>query len=302
MKVFLAGANDKKCCEIIYHANHPNFLSTYYEHQKSVSKEWLYWYKKTKKKGASWIMDSGLFTMMFGAGRDKTYNEKDLLEYTYKYLRDMKKIRYDDYIVEMDVHKVLGLESLKRFRAIFEKEYPLEKTIYVWHKEEGESGFRELCKKYPYIAISIPELRIILNSRKILRNAVVYLLKIANEINPNIKIHLLGCSDTNLLSQKGYYSCDSSDWLSTSRWRNGGTMWGGKKFKRVRIRTSLWKGYFEENKEKIMSEEMANKLYTTEKMKESYLNLGVNIISFNLMNQYINNRHFNYESVLKIKE
>tara|TARA_R110000824_G_C15176576_1_gene673341 strand:+ start:647 stop:1561 length:915 start_codon:yes stop_codon:yes gene_type:complete len=302
MKLFLAGANDKRKCEIIYNSNHPYLLSTFFVHQNGFNKDWIYWYNKTSKRGASWIMDSGLFTMMFGAGSNKTYTEKDLLEYTYKYLNNLKKIKYKDYIVEMDVHKVLGLQALKKFRKIFEEQYPLKKTIFVWHVEEKEEGFRELCKKYPYIAISIPELRIVLKGRRTLKNAVKHLIKVANDINPNIKIHLLGCNDINILSQKGYYSCDASDWISTSRWKNGGTIWVGKKYKRMTIHTRLWKRYFKENKYKIMSEKLANKLYKTEKMKESYLNLGVNILSFTRMNQYINNRFFNYEKVKKLKD
>ena len=144
MKLFLAGADTRQHLQQIYISNHSCILSSYYKHQKTFVQDWLWWYNKTRH--ANWIMDSGLFTMMFGAGSHKKYNEQDLLQYTHKYLKDIKKINYTHDIVEMDVHKVLGLSALKRFRKIFEKSYPIEKTIFVWHIEEQLSGFKKLCK------------------------------------------------------------------------------------------------------------------------------------------------------------
>lgn len=288
MKLFLAGANCKTWCESIYLSNHPNYLTTYFEHQEGFSDKWLYWYKKTSKKGASWIMDSGLFTMMFGVGKDKTYTEQDLLDYTFKYLNDVKKINYNHYIVEMDVHKVLGLDSLKRFRKIFESRYDIEKTIYVFHIEEGEKGFKELCKKYPYIAISIPELRIVLKGKNKLEKAVRELILIANKINPNIKIHLLGCTQQNLMEQKGYYSCDSTSWLSAGRYGNG-YIFNGQKLQQLSIHTKAWEQYIEKHNKDIYihREELLDKPY--------YKNIIMSGKAFNQLNKHINNIYYNHE-------
>ena len=295
MKLFLAGANEKNWCELLYLSNHSNFLTTYFEHQKGFRKGWIYWYNKTSKRGASWIMDSGLFTMMFGAGSGKTYSEKDLLEYTYKYLNDLKKINYQHYIVEMDVHKVLGLQALKKFRKIFEKEWPIEKTIYVWHVEEKEKGFRELCKKYPYIAISIPELRIVLKGRRRLKNAVKHLIKVANDINPNIKIHLLGCTQQNLMKQKGYYSCDSTSWLSSGKYGDG-YFFNGQVLKQFKTSTKSWIKYAEEKKDIIFKyREKIN-------MTTYYLNNCLSAIGYSKLNQYINNKFYNYEQIKKMNK
>ena len=295
MKLFLAGANDKNWSEVLYLSNHSNFLTTYYEHQKGFKKEWVYWYEKTRKRGGSWIMDSGLFTMMFGAGSHKTYTEKDLLEYTYKYLGDLKKIGYQDYIVEMDVHKVLGLQALKRFRAIFEKEYPIEKTIYVWHVEEKEEGFRKLCEKYPYIAISIPELRIVLKGRKTLKNAVKQLISIANSINPNIKIHLLGCTQQSLMEQKGYYSCDSTSWISSGKYGNG-YYFSMNKLNQIRTNSIGWETYANEMKDHIF------KHREKVSMTSYYLHNCLSAIAYSRLNEYINNRYYNYEPVKKMNK
>ena len=293
MKLFLAGANDKNWAEVLYLSNHSNFLTTYYEHQKGFKKDWVYWYRKSKERGGSWIMDSGLFTMMFGAGSGKKYTETDLLNYTHRYLKDLKKINYDDYIVEMDVHKVLGLTALKKFRKIFEKNYPIEKTIFVWHIEEKEKGFRELCKKYPYIAISIPELRIVLKGRKTLKNAVKHLIKIANEINPNIKIHLLGCTQQNLMEQKGYYSCDSTSWISSGKYGNG-YYWNMNTLSQLRTNSLGWDGYAKQMQDKIW------KYRENVNMTPYYLNNCLSAIAFSRLNEHINNKYYNYEPVKKM--
>ena len=293
MKLFLAGANDKNTCEYIYQSNHPSFLTTFYEHQKNFNKDWLYWYHKTKDCNADWIMDSGLFTMMFGAGSHITYNEKDLLEYTYKYLNSMKEINYENYIVEMDVHKVLGVDKLKKFRGIFEKEYDIEKTIYVWHKEEGQDGFDKLCKRYPYIAISIPELRIVLKGKGSLNKAVAHIIGRANKINPNIKIHLLGCTQQGLMEQSGYYSCDSTSWLSSAKYGQS-YYFNINKLKQVKKRTLNWKRYAEENKDEFFKK--------LEMLKPTEYNLNNFLCakSYSELNQYINNRHFAGEVVKKL--
>jgi len=294
MKLFLAAADCSKFTSMIFYGNHGYFLTSYYIHKRGFSPDWIKWYKKTSQRGGDWIMDSGLFTMMFGAGSNKTYTEKELIKYTYKYLKDLKKIKYNHYIVEMDVHKVLGLQSLKRFRAIFEKEYPLEKTIYVWHVEEKEEGFRELCVKYPYIAISIPELRIVFKGRKTLKNAVKRLISLANSINPDIKIHLLGCTQQELMEQKGYYSCDSTSWISGGRFGNG-YYFEYNKLKQLPVRSVGWLEY---------SKQKQKDIFKKYKVKlENYVLINcIGAMAFNKLNQYINNKYYNYKIVKKMND
>ena len=293
MKLFLAGANDKNWCEVAYKSQHPNFLTTFHHHQNGFNKEWLLWYNKTKQQGADWIMDSGLFTMMFGAGSHITYNEKDLLEYTYKYLNSMKEINYENYIVEMDVHKVLGVDKLKKFRGIFEKEYDIEKTIYVWHKEEGQDGFDKLCKRYPYIAISIPELRIVLKGKGSLHKAVAHMIGRANKINPNIKIHLLGCTQQGLMEQSGYYSCDSTSWLSAGRYGQG-YYFGIDKLEQIKTRSKGWEKYANDYREEFKCN------IVNLNPNDYYLNICLCARAYSELNQYINNRYFEGEPVKKL--
>ena len=205
----------------------------------------------------------------------------------------MTEIDFGGYIVEMDVHKVLGLGSLKKFRNIFEERWPLDKTIYVWHVEEGEQGFRKLCKKYPYIAISIPELRIILKGSRTLKNAVKHLIWLANSINPNIKIHLLGCTQQDLMLQKGYYSCDSTSWLGGVRYGRG-VIFKSNKIKSISIHDPLWKQIRDKYKTEIKELDISESEY---KNFESRLDLVICAKQYNKMNEYINNKYYNYERV-----
>lgn len=291
MKLFLAGADVQEHIEIISISDHPYFLTSYYSHRKKFLPKWIEEYNKLKK--GSWIMDSGLFTMMFGAGSGKEYKEEDLVEYTYKYINDIKEINYNHYIVEMDVHKIFGLESLKRFRHIFKQKYDIEKTIYVWHIEEGEEGFIKLCKTYPYIAISIPELRIVLKGKNNLEKMVKKLILLANKINSNIKIHLLGCTQQNLMEQKGYYSCDSTSWMSGARYGTA-SFFNGLKLQQLHIRSELWLNY-KETKRK----EFESKIKRIEN-RDYFFNMYCTAKAYHYLNVYINNKYYNNEQIKSI--
>ena len=299
MKLFLAGADDKNWSEIIYKTKHSNFLTTFHSHQKGFNKDWLMWYNKTNNLGADWIMDSGLFTMMFGAGSNDTYNEKDLLEYTYKYLNSMDEINYNNYIVEMDVHKVLGLDKLKKFRGIFEKEYDIDKTIYVWHIEEGKDGFDKLCKRYPYIAISVPELRKVLKGKERIDKFISHLIGRANKINPNIKIHLLGCTQQGLMEQSGYYSCDSTSWLSSGQYGTA-HYFNINKIKTVKSNTKAWSEYAKKHRKDFDFNTISLNKDSNSYKGNYYLNTYLSAKAYIELNEHINNKHFNGEIVEKL--
>ena len=74
MKLLLAGVDDGGTVETVYKSGHKSLLTSIWYHRKKVNQKWLKWYEKTRD--CTWVMDSGLFTMMFGAGSNKTYTEK----------------------------------------------------------------------------------------------------------------------------------------------------------------------------------------------------------------------------------
>ena len=201
----------------------PNLLTSYWysklKQGQKGNKEWCHLYDTLE---ANWIIDSGLFTMMLCVGSNKIYTMADLMDYAEKYIRYLKQIRFRHAAVEMDVHKVLGLKALAELRKYFEDNWPVEQTIYTWHIEEGIDGLHELAKRYPYIAISIPEIRKIAKERKrpllmMVTNLLMHIKEAGGDDPP--KVHMLGCTQPDLMFNNMYYSCDSKSWTAPQRWK-----------------------------------------------------------------------------------
>lgn len=158
------------------------------------------------------IMDSGLFTLMFGAHKGK----KDL-----KFIRQWQEliiefVREQDYrgtMVEVDCQKVLGVKNAWKFRQELSEALP-NRIINVFHIEDGEKGLDRLIEYSDYIAISLPELR---KEKK-----KTYAESLANYIKnkkPEIDIHLLGCTENKLLKNLSFCtSSDSTSWQQVNRY------------------------------------------------------------------------------------
>ena len=153
-------------------------------------------------KSKHWIQDSGLFTLMFGSQQGKVTTKliydwyEGLKEFT---LSNNKNIT----IVEIDCQRVLNSKIAWELRKRMRDEIPNRK-INVFHKEDGQRGLDELIEFSDYIAISVPELRVLKQKEDT--------IKIANYIKnkkPEIDIHLLGCTEIKLLNRLRF--CTSSD-------------------------------------------------------------------------------------------
>jgi len=239
MRLHLAGAEDTRFTlmplagsSAADATSKPNLLCSYYYNRLSMGeKERMRWRNLYDKTDANWIMDSGLFTLMFGAGAGQKYSFDELKRYTVKYIEYLREMNYRHVMVEMDVHKVLGLDALAELRKYIADNWPIEKTIYVWHVEEDIDGLLELANKYPYIAFSVPELRIIAKNRKqkldvLLNNLMA---RVRRDASKYPKIHLLGCTQPGLMYNSNYYSTDSTSWQSNLRFGRF-QMFDGKKF------------------------------------------------------------------------
>lgn len=164
------------------------------------------------------ILDSGLFTLMFGAQKDIPKTESLIEEWM---LRLCKFVSVNDFdnrcsIVEVDCQKVISPEFAWDVRKEMRKLLPGREIINVFHLEDGQDGFRKLCEFSDYIAISVPELRIA--QPKSYKNTTCALARMARQIKPGIKIHLLGCTEEYLLrNNKFCTSADSSSWSSPIR-------------------------------------------------------------------------------------
>jgi hypothetical protein len=167
-----------------------------------------------------YILDSGLFTLMFGSLKGK--KDEAYLNKWYECLTDyVINEGYNGTMVEVDCQKVLGVEKAWEYRKKM-REKVSNRIINVFHFEDGQKGLDKLIEYSDYIALSVPELRVIKKKE--------YLYELANYVKnkkPSIDIHLLGFTEkTNLEKFKFCSSCDSSSWISGVRYGNVETIAG----------------------------------------------------------------------------
>lgn len=164
--------------------------------------------KMINKLGKHVIMDSGLFTLMFGvhAGRRDDKFVSRWLDLLCAFVLENE---LTCTCVEVDCQKILGIPQSWIYREKMKKMLPNNRIINVFHIEDGQSGLDRLIEYSNYIAISVPELRIIFGYGDSHRNAVTRFANYIKNKKPEIDIHLLGCTDLSLLKSLNF--CTSSD-------------------------------------------------------------------------------------------
>lgn len=191
------------------------------------------------------IMDSGLFSLMFGAHAGK--RDRPFIDSWQDALVDfVKSSAYRGAVVEVDCQKVLGIEAAWEKRELLRKQLPDHELINVYHHEDGKAGLDRMIEFSEYIAISVPEMRALRIPGK---NDYIYRLACyIKSRKPSIKIHLLGCTETALLRLCSF--CDSSDstsWQQINRYGTG-KVWDGHKLK------PIGRSAFEVNSETIQEQ------------------------------------------------
>lgn len=162
------------------------------------------------------ILDSGLFTLMFGAGKDLHIDRKYLERWQDRQIRFVKENNLTATVVEIDCQKLLGVEDAWYFRERMKDLLPNNRQINVFHVEDGKYGLDRLIEFSEYLAISVPELRI--THGKDHKEHVVRLASYIKNKKPEIDIHLLGCTDKYILQRCRFCtSADSSSWASAPR-------------------------------------------------------------------------------------
>lgn len=158
------------------------------------------------------IQDSGLFTLMFGAAKDRKLTYDDLIDWQDKLIKFTVTNNLNSTCVEVDCQKVLSPEDAWKLRYRMREKLP-NRQINVFHKEDGKKGLDRLIEFADYIAISIPELRI--TNSKTFREDTHRLAWYIKNRKPEIDIHLLGCTDLKILKRNKFCtSADSTSWLA----------------------------------------------------------------------------------------
>jgi len=163
------------------------------------------------------IMDSGLFTLMFGCNAGKR-SEKDIEIWYNNLIEFVIKNKVSSTCVEIDCQKILGVKKAWELRKRMKTDLPNNRQINVFHKEDGQQGLDEMIEFSDYIAISVPELRFMGQ-----KNDTIKIAHYIKNKKPNIDIHLLGCTELKILSQLSFCSSsDSTTWQQINRYGNIG--------------------------------------------------------------------------------
>lgn len=164
------------------------------------------------------IIDSGLFTLMFGAQKGKAFDKNDMRSWMKRIVTFAADNKINDAsFVECDCQKIIGAAKAWDIRREMRELMDGREVINVFHIEDGQDGFEQLVEFSDYLAISVPELRI--HKPGQYKNMVTALVRKARSHKPDIKIHLLGCTERKLLvDNKNVTSADSSSWLAPVRY------------------------------------------------------------------------------------
>lgn len=192
------------------------------------------------------IMDSGLFTLMFGAMKGKEFDYAFLRSWMHRLVEFAKSTEFvsDISVVECDCQKLIGPEYAWELREEMRSLMPNRSIINVFHLEDGPDGFDRLVEFSDYIAISVPELRI--NRPKDYREMTATLARRARKMKPTIDIHLLGCTQKDMLLQNAKIATtsDSSSWSSAIRF--GELNVSGRQYKVGQIKQEVRDHYWDE--------------------------------------------------------
>lgn len=162
------------------------------------------------------IQDSGLFTLMFGAGKNRKVDHNYLLEWQNKLIKFVQQNNLKCSCVEIDCQKLLGVDEAWFFRKRM-KDRLANRQINVFHWEDGKDGFDKIIDFADYIAISVPELRIV--KPRQYKKVAVELARYAKKKKPSIDIHMLGCTEYSMLKDISFCTtADSTSWLSGVRY------------------------------------------------------------------------------------
>lgn len=189
------------------------------------------------------IQDSGLFTLMFGAGKGEKQTIESLTDWQDKLIAFVTQNKLGVTCVEIDCQKVLGVEEAWFFRERMKKKLP-NRQINVFHFEDGKKGLDRMIEFSDYIAVSVPELRIV--KGKTYREDTRRLTWYIKNRKPSIDIHLLGCTQYNMLEENSYCtSCDSTSWLQGVKY---GWINDGNEKKHIKV---FRREIFEERRERV---------------------------------------------------
>lgn len=221
IKVHLAGMEETMAAQMMHEAagfNYALFSVLSYIGERagikavSYTKSGIKGVKMLESEFRHVIMDSGLFSLMFGA-HAAPRDEKFVSNWTEYIIEFVEESGFGGTVVECDCQKILGPKQAWKYRQRMKDRLP-NRIMNVWHWEDGHKGLDRMIEFSEYIALSLPELRAL----KKTKHAVALANYIKNK-KPSIDIHLLGTCANNYLSELRFCtSADSTNWQEVNRW------------------------------------------------------------------------------------
>lgn len=211
-------------------------LDTYYE-LRTLSEEKAKHHIDRMHTYKHSIVDSGLFTLMFGAKAGSPIDESFIIKWQKDYAAFLNKNNFKHSFVECDVQKILSVDFAWEMRKLFRKQVKTgAQIINTYHLEDENPD--KLIAHAQYIAISQPELRIHLSQKE--RYKLTHYIA-SKATAKGKRVHLLGCTEIEMMKKFKYcFSSDSTSWISGGRYNNHFTTIEGKGKKHIDM-DLMWK-------------------------------------------------------------
>jgi len=229
VKVFLAGSEGANMGVVLRFADYPFRLCSYHylANERTKGLDLSSTMEAVAEDDAEWIMDSGVFTLVYGAEAGTLQTEDDVLRFTERYVEDVQRWGWKHEVVEVDVQESHGTDFVWRLREEFFAKLP-NRVMYVWHRQDGEAGLRELAKK-GRVGVAVRESSLTMGRTLERLNEKSFLLAVARVLREcdHPSLHLLGCTTPEILRHTRAESCDSATWTNAGRYGCGSLFSGG---------------------------------------------------------------------------
>lgn len=156
------------------------------------------------------IQDSGLFSLLYGSKRDLA-DEKTIFKWYDALVEFTLQHEANVTVVEIDCQDILGSDVAWDLRMRLRQDLPNNRIINVFHLSDGIKGLDRLIEFSDYIGVGSGDPN---NSSATMYEVSSYI----KSKNPNIDIHLLGCTTLKTIKKCNFCtSCDSITWKSPLR-------------------------------------------------------------------------------------
>lgn len=174
-----------------------------------------YWSVDHRPKGTKQIVDSGLFTFLYGGSKNAPLKEVErycdyYIEFVNHHFEKHCFTENTPWFVELDLHGRFPLEDYHRIQKKLLDKCPNRDFIGVWHDEWGMKQLEDVCEKFDYVSLSL--------AGGWNWDIVFGVMSFIHKKYPGKCVHLLGTSDVPSLCWGGLMkACDSMDCTGWSR-------------------------------------------------------------------------------------